>query len=386
MRTLSAHPCLEARPRRTLGSMNIPSPRKGVPFVPLVGLLLAAHACSPRSDGPVAVGDFVLADDTVPRVERVRHLLQTLAADSMEGREAGTAGELRAVRFLESELARYGVAPAGAGGGYRQPVVLVQPAEGDRWQRLPEGSDPDTIPGDRLRTAYNVLGVVPGTDPELAGEIVVVGAHHDHVGFGETVGGDSIYNGADDDASGSVAVLEMAREMARAARDGAAPGRTVLAAFFTAEEMGLVGTRYWIDNPTVDFDGIVANLQVEMIARPDSLAGGVGRGWLTGYERSTMGDLLAAQGSPIVPDPRPELRFFFRSDNLPFAQRGIPAHTLSSYNLHTDYHRPSDEAGLANYPHMATLVEAATAMLRELTTGPIPEWNEGGQEGLQSGG
>lgn len=352
----------------------------------LAVLLWTLHGCGPASDDSPPDEDFVLSDDTVPRVERVQHLLETLAADSMEGRAAGTPGELRAVRFLERELARYGVEPAGEGDGYRQAVVLVQPPDGGRWQLMPEGTDQDTISDDRLRTAYNVLGLVRGTDPELADQIVVVGAHHDHVGFGEAVNGDSIYNGADDDASGSVAVLEMVREIAKAAREGSAPGRTVLAAFFTAEEMGLVGTRYWIENPTVAFDGIVANLQVEMIARPDSLAGGAGRGWLTGYERSSMGDVLAAQGSPIVPDPRPEMRFFFRSDNLPFAQRGIPAHTLSSYNLHTDYHRPSDEARLADYPHMTALVEAATAMLEELTTGPVPEWKEGGTEGLQGGG
>ncbi|MDT8341125.1 MAG: M20/M25/M40 family metallo-hydrolase, partial [Longimicrobiales bacterium] len=304
-----------------------------------------------------------------------------LAADSMAGREAGTPGELRAVRLLEAELSRYGVEPAGSE-GYRQPVRLraeADPQGRTRWRLLPDGADADTVPAERLRTAYNVLGLIPGGDPERAHEVVVVGAHHDHVGFGPAVAGDSIYNGADDDASGTVAVLEIARELARSAAGGEAPGRTILLAFFTAEEVGLLGTRHWIGNPTVAFDRVVANLQVEMIARPDSLAGGHGRGWLTGYERSTMGDLLAAQGSPIVPDPRPEMRFFFRSDNLPFAQLGIPAHTLSSYDLHADYHTPDDEADRADYPHMTTLIEAALAMVRGLATGPAPAWKEGGR-------
>ncbi|MEJ2540099.1 MAG: M28 family peptidase [Gemmatimonadota bacterium] len=357
-----------------------PWPGRGLTLL----LVLGAAACARSGEGPSS-GAPVLVDDAVPRVERVQRLLETLSADSMEGREAGTPGELRAVRFLEEELARYGVEPAGEE-GYRQAVVLVRPPGGERWRLLPEDADVDTVPADRLRTAYNVLGRIPGTDPALADDIVVVGAHHDHVGFGQAVEGDSLYNGADDDASGSVAVLEMAREMARAARDGeGAPGRTVVAAFFTAEEMGLLGTRYWIEHPTVDFQRVVVDLQVEMIARPDSLAGGSGRGWLTGYERTTLGDLLAARGSPIVPDPRLEMRFFFRSDNLPFAQLGIPAHTLSSYNLHTDYHQPSDEAALADYPHMTALVEAAVSMLREITTGPVPEWKEGGRAGLEGG-
>lgn len=341
----------------------------------LLASLVLAWGCAPAEEGPRP-----LADADTPRVERVQALLEALAADSLAGREAGTPGELMAVRILEAELARYGVEPAGTD-GYRQAVRLVgTPTEGGRmrWRLLPDGASLDTIPAERLRTAYNVLGLIPGADPALADEIVVVGAHHDHVGIRTAVDGDSIYNGADDDASGTVATLEIAREFAT----GDAPGRSILLAFFTAEEMGLVGTRYWIDNPTVDFSSIVADLQIEMIGRPDSLAGGFGRGWLTGYERSTMGDILAAQGSPIVPDPRPEMRFFFRSDNLPFAQRGIPAHTLSSYNLHTDYHAPSDEAELTDYAHMTALVEAAIAMMRELTTGPTPAWKEGGQEGL----
>ena len=363
-----------------------PSPVRRVRAPTAVASLLVLAACGgPGEAIPDSARPTSEARDSLSREARIRHLLQTLAADSMEGREAGTAGELRAVRFLEAELARYGVEPAGED-GYRQAVVLVRPPEAGRWRLLPGDANPDTFPGERIRLAYNVLGRIPGTDPELAHEIVIVGAHHDHVGFGTAVEGDSIYNGADDDASGSVAVLEMARSMAVAAREGDGPGRSVLAAFFTAEEMGLLGTRYWLDNPTVDRDAVVADLQVEMIGRPDSLAGGPGHGWLTGYERTTMGDLLAAQGSPIVPDPRPEMRFFFRSDNLPFAQAGIPAHTLSSYDLHDDYHRPSDEADAVDYAHMTALVEAAIAMLRELTTGPAPEWKEGGREGLTPGG
>lgn len=327
--------------------------------------------------GPGSPGAPSPADTSVPRVERVQSLLEALAADSMLGRRAGTEGEHRAVRMLEAELARYGVEPAGTD-GYRQPVPLEVGDDG-RIRPLALGTDPGEVDPERLVSGYNVLGLIPGSDPALSGEIVVVGAHHDHVGVGLAVDGDSIYNGADDDASGSVAALEIARHFAQARDRGEGPPRTILVAFFTAEEMGLHGTRLWIENPTVDFGSIVADLQIEMIARPDSLSGGFGHGWLTGYERSTMGDILAAQGSPIVPDPRPEQRFFFRSDNLPFAQRGIPAHTLSSFNLHGDYHQPSDEAALADYPHMTALVEAAIEMLDALASGPRPDWKPGGR-------
>jgi len=335
-------------------------------------LALALTGCVASDSGTPA-----LADADVPRVERVQALLEGLAADSMLGRRAGTEGEYRAVRMLESELARYGVEPAGTE-GYRQPVPL-EIGEDGRIRPFALGTDLAEVDPASITNGYNVLGIIPGSDPELAQEIVVVGAHHDHVGIGRAVEGDSIYNGADDDASGSVAALEIARHFAQARARGEGAPRTILVAFFTAEEMGLHGTRLWIEQPTVDFDAIVADLQVEMIARPDSLIGGFGHGWLTGYERSTMGDILAAQGSPIVPDPRLEQRFFFRSDNLPFAQRGIPAHTLSSFNLHGDYHQPSDEAELADYPHMTALVEAAIEMLDALASGPTPEWKPGGR-------
>jgi hypothetical protein len=123
----------------------------------------------------------------------------------------------------------------------------------------------------------------------------------------------------------------------------------------------------------------VAELEIEMIGRPDSLAGGAGRAWLTGYERSTMGDMLKAAGSPIVPDPRPDQRFFERSDNIAFARRGIPAHTLSSFNLHQDYHTPADDVAKIDFAHMTAVIRAAVAAVRELAAGPAPQWKAGGR-------
>ena len=96
-----------------------------------------------------------------------------------------------------------------------------------------------------------------------------------------------------------------------------------------------------------------------------------------------MGDQLAAAGSPIVPDPRLEQDFFFRSDNIAFAVLGIPAHTMSSFGLHTDYHQPSDEVELVDFDHMAVLVDAAVEAVLFLANGPRPDWKEGGREGLQ---
>ena len=351
----------------------------------LVAPLLILAACAdpgqPESQG--------LQDDDVPRADRLEALLTVLAADSMEGRRTGTPGARRAQRFLAAELARYGVEPAGDD-GYLQGIplarVTVETERGTRERLVYPSADVsfDTVPRDRLVDGdANVVGIIRGSDPALADEAVVLGAHFDHVGIGAAVEdeegvSDSIYNGADDDGTGTVAVLEIARELVRNP-----PGRTVVVLLSTGEEMGLLGTRWYIDHPTIPMDRTVADLQIEMIGRPDSLAGGPGRAWLTGYERTTMGDQLAAAGSPIVPDPRPDQRFFFRSDNIAFARLGIPAHTLSSFNLHTDYHRPSDEVDRIDFDHVAAIVDAAVDAVRFLASGPTPAWKEGGLEGLE---
>ena len=347
-------------------------------------VVLALAACEGDA------GSDAQAEPPVPLASRLEASLSVLAADSMEGRRTGTEGAHRAARFLAAELERYGVEPAGDDDGYLQHVPLawvrvqVGGATRERLMLPSDDLDFDTIPDDRILTEEaNVVGIVRGSDPAVSDEVVVIGAHYDHVGIGEPVDGssegtDSIYNGADDDASGTVAILEIARDLV----EGPSPRRTVVVLLSTGEESGLLGTRWYIENPVASLSLTVANLQIEMIGRPDPEAGGFGRGWLTGYERTTMGNQLTEAGSPIVPDPRPEMNFFFRSDNIAFARIGIPAHTLSSYNMHTDYHQPSDEIDEIDFQHMEALVEAAIEAVRFLTDGPTPSWTEGGMEGL----
>ena len=223
----------------------------------------------------------------------------------------------------------------------------------------------------------NVVGILPGRDPALSSEVVLIDAHYDHLGMRTpaTPGADSIYNGADDDGSGTTAVLEIARVM----KAGPAPKRTVVFVATTGEEVGLLGTNWYIAHPVRPLAAMVANLEIEMIGRPDSLAGGPGRAWLTGFERSTMGQEFAAAGLPIVPDRRPEQQFFQRSDNIAFARMGIPAHTLSTFNLHDDYHQVSDEVSKVDFDHMAGVINAAVKAVELLANGPKPHWNAGGK-------
>lgn len=294
----------------------------------------------------------------------------------------GSPEAARAARFIADRLASYDVAaayPSGSGRDsaffQRVPLaVATGPEGGAGLALLPSWSAWDALPPERRVEDVNVVGVLRGSDPQLRDQAVVVGAHFDHVGVGRPVDGDSIYNGADDDASGVVAVLEIARALAA----GPAPRRTVVFLLTTGEEQGLLGTRWYIANPLIPLDNTVADLQIEMIGRPDPEAGGTGRGWLTGFERSTMGEALAAAGVPVVPDPRPAQNFFLRSDNVAFACVGIPAHTLSSFGLHPDYHTPDDEPERVELAHMTQVIQAGIGAVRLLANDAAPRWKPGG--------
>ena len=327
-------------------------------------LLLVASACG-----------FLDMIGLESRSSRVERLLSSLAADSMAGRAIGSLGSAMAARLIASEFDDAGVEPAGTS-GYVQDIAVTRVTPPDGASRVVLAQDAEMFPesSKELISDRNLIGIVRGSDPTVADEVIVVGAHFDHVGIGRSVNGDSIYNGADDDASGVVAVLEAARDLARRPSR-----RSVVFVLFTGEEVGGLGSRWYLDNPAVPLEQTVAQLQVEMIGRPDSLAGGPGRVWATGYERSNVGQILSAQGIQVVADPYPDQNFFFRSDNVRFAYEGIPAHTLSSFNQHTDYHAPSDEVGSIDLDHIVLAIETIIMAVRALADAPdAPSWNEGG--------
>jgi hypothetical protein len=305
-----------------------------------------------------------------------------LAHDSMEGRATGSPGAHRAARFIAAELGRLGLEPAGDSGFFQRvplAIAIERNAQGRsiarRTEVMPSLAALDTIPPDRRISDVNVIGVLRGSDSSLADEAIVVGAHFDHEGIGDPVNGDSIYNGADDDASGVVAVLEIARTLVKGPR----PKRSVVFLLTTGEELGMLGTRWYAQHPAFPIEKTVADLQIEMIGRPDSLAGGPGRAWLTGYERSTMGETFATAGLPIVPDKRTDLDFFLRSDNIVFARLGVPAHTLSSFSMHGDYHQPGDDVSRIDFGHMARVIDVAAQGVRLLANGEKPTWKPGGR-------
>lgn len=334
--------------------------RRRAPIAVSIAVLLAAGALG-AGRGP----------STQVHEADVRRELSALADDSMQGRMTGTVGATRAARYIAERMAAIGLIAAGDS-GFFQRVPVGRLAQGRLVLEATLGVSSDGV---ARVPAVNVVGILPGHDPVLRDSAVLIDAHYDHLGIGAPVHGDSIYNGADDDASGTVAVLEIARAM----REGPPPKRTIVFLATVGEEVGLLGTRWFVSHPVIPLQRIEANLEIEMIGRPDALAGGRGHGWLTGYERSTMGTMFAQAGLPISPDRRPSQDFFMRSDNIAFARSGIPAHTLSSFNLHADYHEPSDEVSRIDFVHVTTLIDAAAQAVRILADGPAPRWNPGGK-------
>jgi hypothetical protein len=342
----------------------------------LFGVAGCATANRPSASGPppAAGASFEQPAQRVAE-SRVHAELYALADDSMEGRFTASPGGAKAARYIAEQMRAIGLRPAGDSGFLqRVPVAMGQ---NGRPRGLATFAAWDSLPLAARGMAVNVVGVLPG---ELADSAVVVDAHYDHLGVAghgtcRAVGADSICNGADDDASGTVAVIEIARALAAGPR----PRRTIVFVAATGEEVGLIGTRWYIAHPAVPLDHMTSNLEIEMIGRPDSLAGGPGHAWLTGYDRSSMGDFFAMAGLPISPDMRPCQGFFERSDNIAYARAGIPAHTLSTFNLHADYHRPSDEARFVDIPHMTQVIRSAVSAVNILANGRVPHWYEGKQ-------
>lgn len=256
-------------------------------------------------------------------------------------------------------------------------VIIVSTAAAEALSKLEEGTE-IAIGGElsepEVTRTWNSVGKIEGTDPALSKQVILLSAHMDHIGERPNAPGeDKILNGADDDASGCTAVIELARVLAK----GEKPKRTVYFAFFGSEEAGGFGSRYFAANLPFPKENFVANLQFEMIGRPDP-AVAADELWLTGYDRSNLGEELAKRGAKIVNDPHPQQNFFQRSDNYNLARQGIVAHTVSSYGLHTDYHQPSDEVGTIDFAHMTRSINSMISPVTWLLNSDFrPTWYEG---------
>ena len=224
--------------------------------------------------------------------------------------------------------------------------------------------------------SYNVVGVVRGRDPRLASTYVAFGSHLDHIGIQPAVNGDSIANGADDDGSGSVGMLAVARQFQEMSPR---PRRSMLFVFHTAEEKGLLGSARFVEHPTVPLDSIVAMVNADMIGRnhPDSI-------YIVGPEAAPEGQsrvigtiadsVNAAMARPFAfnrewDSPTHPERIYYRSDHYNYAARGVPV-VFFTTGLHDQYHKVSDETALIDFDKMARVVRLFVGMGRALGDRP----------------
>lgn len=225
-------------------------------------------------------------------------------------------------------------------------VALVDAAQDAAYEITATGTTTE-------QTLANVAGMLPGVRSD---EYVLFSAHYDHVGVRSGVEGDSIANGANDNASGTAAVTALAHYYA----DRGTPERTLLFVAFTAEEAGGYGSRYYSEQ--LDPDQIVAMFNIEMIGKP--AVEGPNTAWITGFERSSFGPLLqeAVAGTEyrFYPDPYPDQNLFYRSDNATLARLGVPAHSISTtpIDVDPDYHQVTDHVETLDLDHLTNTVRA----------------------------
>jgi hypothetical protein len=315
----------------------------------------------------------------------------------MMGREAGTYWGEKAADYVAGEFQKLGVQPAGENGGYFQVVPNIRRADSTQ----------------RAGLAKNVIGIIPGSDPAFRGEYVSISAHNDHVGFTHRVVDhdslrafnaivrprgadsrphpaspeemaqvrtildslrklhpprpDSIRNGADDDGSGTIALIEIAEAFMKG---NIRPKRSILLVSHTAEEKGLKGSEWYTDHSTVPMDSIVAEFDVDMIGRGgkgDIEGGGATYLEVVGLRRLSkeFGDWVEAanskQKTPFVFNveydaPGHPDQYYCRADHYSYARYGVPSVSLSR-GAHRDYHQLTDEPQYIDYPDYARLTQ-----------------------------
>jgi hypothetical protein len=236
--------------------------------------------------------------------------------------------------------------------------------------------------GGELRTpitSRNVIGIIEGTDAKLKDEYIIFSAHYDHVGIGSPdESGDKIYNGARDNAVGTTTVLSMAENLAAYPTK-----RSALFILFTAEEKGLLGSKYYIDNPVVPLDQVVFCFNSDNGGYNDtSLATIIGLNRTTAA--SNIKRAVSESGLIATDDPAPELNIFERSDNIHFARKGIPSPSFtmgfSSYDdeIKKYYHRPGDEADTLDYDYLLKFFKSYVLSGRYIANDPeVPFWMPG---------
>jgi hypothetical protein len=282
------------------------------------------------------------------------------ATEQARGTYERIGGRPRLPRYIKGETPRL-----------RPTVVALGDAAFDKLAAQDGAEVALELPGlvEQAQVTTNAVGWLPGTDPKAG--VLLVTAHVDHLGVRPD--GKVMY-GANDDASGTAAVLELARTLStRKHRRG------ILFVAYGSEEAGGFGARWFAEHPPVPLSDIVANLEIEMIGQQDPKLP-AGTMMMTGYERSTFGETLKAHGALVTTDPYPEQNFFQRSDNYALALKGVVAHTVSGWATVPTYHTPEDTIERLDLPFMARAIQSLVAPLASLADSKAkPEWKPGGR-------
>ncbi len=278
---------------------------------------------------------------------KIGFIMNFLASDELQGRDTGSEGIQKAADFIEANFVKNGVRPYFE--DYR-----------------------DTI-SDYNTPAYNMVGVVEGKDSVLKKEYIIVGAHYDHLGHIQAENGDEIANGANDNASGTTTVLELARYFGNSRSNK----RSIIFALFSAEEKGLVGSKHLAQKLKQEDIDLYAVLNYEMDGVPlvdkDYLM------YLTGYEMSNLADVANRYSDVTYAGYLPkanEFNLFERSDNYPFHKIfGVPSQTFSSFDFTNfgQYHKVGDETSEMDYGHMAKVVNKSIPIIEGIANAPSKE-------------
>lgn len=301
-----------------------------------IAMLLALQSCFSQNTKTYQV-----------KAEEVSQTMAFLTSDALMGRDTGSEGIALAATYLENELQKNGVKPYFS--SYR-----------------------DTL-SNHKEVAFNVVGFLEGNDPVLKNEFVIIGAHYDHIGIAQrAIKNDSIVNGANDNASGSTAVLEMAKYFGQQKNNQ----RSMLFVFFSAEEKGLLGSRHLAEKLKKQNFNLYTMLNFEMIGVPMKKSY---TAYITGYKQSNMADKLNEYaGKNVVGFHGIELQYnlFRASDNFPFfLEFHVPSQTVCTFDFenYEYYHHPYDEFSRMDIPHMTSFIQEMIPAVKGMTNAKTKE-------------
>ncbi|NAY92868.1 M20/M25/M40 family metallo-hydrolase [Muricauda sp. JGD-17] len=306
---------------------------------------------------PPSTSDVVKADANLDgaiikepgftNADRMEEIMNFLASDDLKGRDAGSEGIEMAAEYIENYFVSYAVGPYFT--SYRDTLINFK------------------------KPSYNIVGLVEGNDPDLKNEYILIGAHYDHIGTISPENGDYIANGANDNASGTTTVLEIARHFGTYKNNK----RSLIFALFSAEEKGLLGSEHLAKKLKEEELNLYAMLNFEMTGVP--LRGRDYEVYITGYKRSNLAEISNKYAqSNLVGYLRTaqEYNLFQRSDNFPFHKEfGVPSHTYCTFDFTNfdHYHKVGDEVDLMDFGHMAHLVNSMLPVLEGIANAPTQE-------------